>query len=158
MCPPQFCLPRQVGSSWRCVRLHNPVCLGRWGAAEDVSFQNSLHPGSWSCSWSLVPSKFLSHRQVVANERRQLVEQLESCCEAALSLHLAALLLFNAVTGGSLTASGKFVPHILNFLKPHLPQDLHDLLTRYQGYPHRQRARIISCFYQTQRSDEFSYF
>lgn len=72
-------------------------------------------------------------RQVLSSQRAALLQQLAACCEPALCLHVAALLLFQVVTGHMLQASGKFVPQLIAFLKPHLDQDLHLLLHEYQG-------------------------
>ncbi|MCL4129817.1 UNVERIFIED_CONTAM: hypothetical protein GTU68_031328 [Idotea baltica] len=71
-------------------------------------------------------------RQVLLNHRSGLVDQLNVSLNAALSLHLSCLILFQAATGNLLHASGKFVPQILAFLKPHVQADFYDVLHEYQ--------------------------
>ncbi|XP_018027072.1 E3 UFM1-protein ligase 1 [Hyalella azteca] len=71
-------------------------------------------------------------RQLLSSHRAGLVEQLSTCCDPALCLHLASLLLFHSSTGKLLHASGKFVPSVLAFLRPHLGDELNDLVHRYQ--------------------------
>ncbi|RXG61520.1 E3 UFM1-protein ligase 1 [Armadillidium vulgare] len=71
-------------------------------------------------------------RQVLLNHRSGLVDQLNASLNSALTLHLSCLVLFQAVTGHLLHASGKFVPQILAYLKPHLPLDFYEVLHEYQ--------------------------
>lgn len=81
---------------------------------------------------------------MLLNHRSGLVDQLSVSLDAALTLHLACLVLFQAVTGHLLHASGKFVPQIISFLKPHLSFDFFNLLHEYQG---KQRAFIEELLY-----------
>lgn len=74
-----------------------------------------------------------SNRQVLASHRAALLEQMESSIDPPLTLHLACLVLFQAVTGNMLHASGKFVPHILAYLKTQMSADKFSLLHNYQG-------------------------
>ncbi|XP_042213163.1 E3 UFM1-protein ligase 1-like [Homarus americanus] len=71
-------------------------------------------------------------RQVLVNHRCALLEQLDGTIDAPLTLHLACLVLFQAVTGNMLHASGKFVPHILAYIKSHVPFDKFSVLQEYQ--------------------------
>lgn len=71
-------------------------------------------------------------RQVLSNHRCQLLEQLESLMDPPLILHLACLILFQSVSGCMLHASGKFVPHILAYIKNQIPADKFSLLQDYQ--------------------------
>ena len=66
-------------------------------------------------------------------QRQSLIEQLSSATDAALSLHLAVLLLFHSVTQTSLCASGRFVPQIVSYLQPHLPAATYETLTALQS-------------------------
>ncbi len=72
-------------------------------------------------------------RQIVFNHRQSLIQQLESCTDPALSLHLAALVIFQFQTGCMLHASGKFVPNILAKIIPGLEDDSKSTLTNYQN-------------------------
>ncbi|XP_068237090.1 E3 UFM1-protein ligase 1 [Palaemon carinicauda] len=71
-------------------------------------------------------------RQVLSNHRCQLIEQLENLMDLPLILHLACLILFQSVSGCMLHASGKFVPHILAYIKNQIPADKFSLLQDYQ--------------------------
>ncbi|XP_063605952.1 E3 UFM1-protein ligase 1-like [Penaeus indicus] len=71
-------------------------------------------------------------RQVLQNHRCALLDQLDGSLDAPLTLHLACLLLFQSVTGNMLHASGKFVPHILSYVKSSLPADQFAILQDYQ--------------------------
>lgn len=55
-------------------------------------------------------------RQILFGHRQSLLEQLHSCLDPALTLHLAVLAMFQHVHGHILHASGKFVPIILEHL------------------------------------------
>ncbi|XP_054272372.1 E3 UFM1-protein ligase 1 homolog [Macrosteles quadrilineatus] len=63
--------------------------------------------------------------------RHALADQLTICDDPALVLHLAVLLIFQAVTGCMLQASGRFVSTILQFLGSHLSQEVNDKLQKY---------------------------
>ena len=55
-------------------------------------------------------------RQILFGHRQSLLEQLGSCSDPALTLHLAVLCIFYHVHGSMLHASGKFVPMIVEHL------------------------------------------
>ncbi|XP_071455601.1 E3 UFM1-protein ligase 1 homolog [Hetaerina americana] len=64
--------------------------------------------------------------------RIALLEKLNAVSDdPALALHLASLVLFQAATGQILHASGKFVPTILSFLRPHLRAEISASLQSY---------------------------
>nr|XP_045606783.1 E3 UFM1-protein ligase 1-like [Procambarus clarkii] len=71
-------------------------------------------------------------RQVLLNHRSGLLEQLDGSIDAPITLHLACLVLFQSVTGNMLHASGKFVPHILAYIKNQIPADKFTILQEYQ--------------------------
>ncbi|KAG0725427.1 E3 UFM1-protein ligase 1 [Chionoecetes opilio] len=71
-------------------------------------------------------------RQVLLSHRSALLEQIEGSLDPPLTLHLACLVLFQAATGNMLHASGKFVPHMLAYLKTHIPADKFSVLHEYQ--------------------------
>ncbi|KAF2366039.1 E3 UFM1-protein ligase 1 [Trinorchestia longiramus] len=103
-------------------------------AAADLSSFFSAIESAVQEAGIMVPKKKdnKKDRQLLCSHRGGLVEQLSACCDAALCLHLAALLLFHASTGKLLHASGKFVPAIVAFLQPHLPCSLFLLVQQYQ--------------------------
>ena len=56
-------------------------------------------------------------RQILFGHRQSLLEQLHSCLDPALALHLAVLAIFQHITGTMLHASGKFVPLVVEQLE-----------------------------------------
>ncbi|KAG8269079.1 E3 UFM1-protein ligase 1 [Homalodisca vitripennis] len=76
------------------------------------------------------PDKKKERPQLFAH-RQALSQQLTVCEDPALVLHLVVLLLFQAVTQTMLQASGRFVSSILQFLAPHLSQEIYDKLQKY---------------------------
>nr|SVE74987.1 EOG090X0267 [Daphnia dolichocephala] len=72
-------------------------------------------------------------KAIVTQQRHLLIEQLHAAEDAALALHVAVILLFHTVTQTVLSASGRFVPQIITFLKPHLPPSIAELLSELQG-------------------------
>ena len=76
----------------------------------------------------------LYFRSQLQAHRYALLERLSAVTDdPALALHLASLILFQAVTGNILHASGKFVPSILSHLRPHLTNDINQSLQSYHG-------------------------
>jgi len=61
------------------------------------------------------------------------MEQLKQELDPALSLHLAAVILFQVFTQTMLHAPGRCVPQIISALKPNLTPEDYKLLTQYQG-------------------------
>ena len=55
-------------------------------------------------------------RQILFGHRQSLLEQLNSCLDPALTLHLAVLAVFQHYHGSLLHASGKFVPVLIEHL------------------------------------------
>jgi len=72
-------------------------------------------------------------RQVVFNHRQNLIQQIESCQDPALTLHLVSLVLFQGQTGCMLHASGKFVPNIIAKVTQNLDEAGKITLTTYQN-------------------------
>lgn len=66
-------------------------------------------------------------------KREMLLTEVGRCDNPALLLHAGVLLIFQTATQNILNASGKFVPAILTFLRPHLSPSLHELLHKFQG-------------------------
>lgn len=61
------------------------------------------------------------------------MEQLRSEEDAAMTLHLASVLLFQIYTQCLVHAPGRCVPAIITFLQEHLGEEQHSLLTQCQG-------------------------
>ncbi|CAB0015862.1 unnamed protein product [Nesidiocoris tenuis] len=72
-------------------------------------------------------------RQFMLAKREQLLTEVGRCDNPALLLHAGVLLIFQTATQSLLNASGKFVPTILTFLRPHLTPAQHELLHKFQG-------------------------
>ena len=74
-------------------------------------------------------------RQILFGHRQSLLEQLESCSDPALTLHLASLTIFYHIHGATLHASGKLVPIIIEHLvqqTDHLSPEQSSLLLDHQ--------------------------
>ncbi|CAH1391186.1 unnamed protein product [Nezara viridula] len=71
-------------------------------------------------------------KQFIHKRREYLLSELSIETTPALVLQLATLTLFQAATGHILQVSGKFVPTILAFLKPHLTDEENAILQAYQ--------------------------
>lgn len=61
------------------------------------------------------------------------MQQVESCQDPALTLHLASLVLFQCQTGCMLHASGKFVPNILTKVTQNMDEEAKSTLMSYQN-------------------------
>lgn len=72
-------------------------------------------------------------KSLISGQRHLLIDQLNSAVDAALTLHIAVLLIFHTCTQTVLNASGRFVPQIIAYLQPHIPGGLYDSLTTLQG-------------------------
>ena len=72
-------------------------------------------------------------RHFVLSQRSGLVDQINASINFAATMHLSCLVLFHAVSGNLLHASGKFVPQILAFIKPQLSPEFYNILFEYQS-------------------------
>jgi len=81
----------------------------------------------------LLAFAYIADRQLVFNHRQSLAEQLRHETDAAMTLHLATVLLVHVHTQCMIHAPGRCVPQIIAFLKPYLPADHHSTLLRSQG-------------------------
>ena len=72
-------------------------------------------------------------RQTVFNHRQKLMQEVESCQDPAMTLHLVSLVLFQFQTGCMLHASGKFVPNVIAKVCENLDEDSKNILTTYQN-------------------------
>jgi len=72
-------------------------------------------------------------RQLVFNHRQSLAEQLRQESDAAMTLHLASVLLVHVHTQCMVHAPGRCVPQIIAFLRQYLPADQYSILLRSQG-------------------------
>jgi len=71
-------------------------------------------------------------RQILFAHKHELADKISGCQDPALVLHLAVLIIFQHVTGSMLTATGKFVPSILSFLKGSLTEEQYEVLSSHQ--------------------------
>nr|CAG4643763.1 EOG090X0267 [Lepidurus arcticus] len=103
------------------------------GGSSIEEFLNLTEAALSACGVLLKKLDRKKEKAVTQGQRQSLLEQLNEAGDAALTLHVTALLLFHSVTSCVLHASGRFVPQILSFLKPHLPSDVCQVLENYQG-------------------------
>jgi len=73
-------------------------------------------------------------RQLVFNHRQSLADELRQESDAAMTLHLASVLLVHVHTQCMVHAPGRCVPQIVAFLQQYLPADQYSILLRSQGY------------------------
>lgn len=119
-------LPKEIAES--AVRIHKTANGNSVG-----DFINSMEENSMSfCDVLLKKADKKRDRQILFGHRQQLLEQLNGCCDAALTLHMAALLIFQHFTGHMIHASGKFVPMIVSGMAGHLSADQQQKLSRQQ--------------------------
>ncbi|XP_059145285.1 E3 UFM1-protein ligase 1-like [Physella acuta] len=71
-------------------------------------------------------------RQLVFNHRTSLSEQLKAETDPAMSLHLAAVLLFQTMTQCMLHVPGRMVPSVIQYLISHLEAEKMAVLTHFQ--------------------------
>lgn len=74
---------------------------------------------------------FLFSRTLILCHKHGLIDQLSSCTDPALVLHLSALVVFTIATQNMLHASGRHVSAILSFLQPFLQPEQSQLMTQY---------------------------
>ncbi|CAG2069190.1 unnamed protein product, partial [Timema podura] len=87
--------------------------------------------GNGICDMILRKLDKRKERPMVHSHRQALLEQLSTCTDPALVLHLASLLLFQAVSQTMLHASGRFVSNILAHLASHLTAETFNSLQLY---------------------------
>nr|CAD7198047.1 unnamed protein product [Timema douglasi] len=87
--------------------------------------------GTGICDMTLRKLDKRKERPLVHSHRQALLEQLSTCTDPALVLHLASLLLFQTVSQTMLHASGRFVSNILTHLASHLTADTFNSLQLY---------------------------
>lgn len=95
-------------------------------------FYTELDNSSLKCEIMLKKVEKKRERNVIAEHRQSLILQLNESTEAALTLHLSVLLLFQANHNEMIHASGKFVPQLINFLRPILESNTFALLHNCQ--------------------------
>ena len=81
----------------------------------------------------IIKTPLLAFRQLVFNHKQSIAEQMKEESDPAMTLHLAATLLFNVFTQCMVHAPGRCVPSIIAFLKPHMEPDSHQTLVTCQG-------------------------
>ena len=88
-------------------------------------------------------------RQILFSHRQSLLEQLGSCSDPALTLHLSVLYLFQHLTGCMLHASGKFVPMIID----HLEQSEETLGAELMKSLQTQQKLVMASLNKSQEED-----
>lgn len=76
---------------------------------------------------------YLFYRNNVLCHKHSLLDELNSCDDPALTLHIAVLIIFLISTQCMIHASGKFVSSILNFLQPFLTTEQSRAFSQYHG-------------------------
>ena len=94
----------------------------------------SYHTGISTCvSECCYIYDFMCFRTLVFGHRQALAGELREELDAAMVLHLAAVLLFQVHTGCMLHAPGRCVPNIVSFLQDKMPAQQHGVLVTAQG-------------------------
>ncbi|CAG9132737.1 unnamed protein product [Plutella xylostella] len=91
-----------------------------------------------ACEMILKKADKKKDKTLIQIHRENLISELESCEEPALSLHLAALAIFTICTQNMLHASGRQVPVIIAYLKTLMKEEdyehiqlYHDLVSKF---------------------------
>merc|ERR1719309_1030813 len=119
-------LPKEISEAG--AKIHKAV--GGSSAADFLSVMEES--GMGFCDVMLRKADKKRDRQILFGHRQQLLEQVTSCRDPALALHVASLALFQHYTGHMLHASGKFVPAILDQVEEHLSEEQVRLLREQQ--------------------------
>lgn len=96
-------------------------------------FMAMVEEGLTSCSMIVKKVDKKKDRTIILNHKYQLLDELNKCEDLALTLHLAALVIFTTATQCMLHASGRHVSGILTFLKTYLSEQQITELTSYHG-------------------------
>ncbi|XP_037079233.1 E3 UFM1-protein ligase 1-like [Pollicipes pollicipes] len=110
------------------LRLHKALA-----AAEVAVFDAALDPAMAICGVVTKKADRKKDRQQQRAHLQCLLEQLNGSTDPALTLHLAALLLYQTFSGHMLHASGKFVPAIVTRLADLVPPEVISVLQQCQG-------------------------
>lgn len=101
-------------------------------------FMTAVEEGLSSCSMIVKKVDKKKDRTIILNHKYQLLDELNKCEDLALTLHLAALVIFTTATQCMLHASGRHVSGILTFLKSCLNEvqiaELTSFHSEYQQY------------------------
>jgi hypothetical protein len=71
-------------------------------------------------------------KNLLSENRQNLILQLQDAADPGLTLHLSVLLIFQSITGSAIHASGKFVPQILQEIKSQLEKETFELLSQFE--------------------------
>ena len=111
-------------------------CLSRLNTSLNAKsvddFCNELESTSAKCEIMLKKLEKKRERIVISEHRQSLIQQLNESSDAALTLHLSVLLLFQTNHNEIIHASGKFVPQLISFLRPVLDSNTFSLLHNCQ--------------------------
>jgi len=105
---------------------------------EISGFESALEPALAACGVMLRKVDRKRERQQHRQHLQCLLEQLSGATDPALTLHLAALVIYQTFTGHMLHASGKFVPAVVTRLADLVPAEVISVLQQCQGLVVRQ--------------------
>lgn len=97
-------------------------------------FMACIDPALASCSMILKKIDKKKDRTIVLNHKHKLLEELASCEDVALVLHLATMAIFIGATQCMLHASGRHLSSILSFLKQYLSEGQFTELMSYHDF------------------------
>jgi len=80
-------------------------------------------------------------RNLLFNHRAALLDQLERDVEPAMTLHLAATILFQHYSGNILHAPGRCIPQVITYLSQHVSEADYTTLVEYQGLVVKQLSK-----------------
>merc|ERR1719318_179441 len=121
-------LPKDISEP--ALKIHKSV-----GGNSASEFINVMEANAASlCDILLKKADKKKDRQILFGHRQSLLEQLNSCVDPALTLHLAVLAIFQHYHGSLLHASGKFVPFLIEHLgeQDQMTSEQMDTLTNQQ--------------------------
>lgn len=80
-----------------------------------------------------LPAQLISPRTLILCHKHGLLDKLATCTDAALVLHLTALVIFTVSQQSIVHASGKHVTALLRFLHPVLNGEQNVMLGKFHG-------------------------
>lgn len=119
-----------LGGSYKSIIMELNKSLNKTSLDEFLSTVENTLKG---CSMVIKKIDKKKDRLLITQHKEKLLEQLQQCHEPALILHLSVLIIFTHLTNSIIHASGKFVAHILQFIKPSLNAEDYQILNKYHG-------------------------
>ncbi|CAG9768720.1 unnamed protein product [Ceutorhynchus assimilis] len=97
-------------------------------------FMNAVDQSLAACSMIIKKIDKKKDRTIVLNHKHKLLEELNTCDDVALVLHLATLIVFTSATQCMLHASGRHLASVLSFLKAHVSEGQISELMSYHDF------------------------